>query len=500
MDRMFFLWLSLFALVASTGRPQPAQKTYCNPIDINYQYNFEQKARNISYRSGADPVIVNHKGEYYLFVTISGGWWHSKDLLHWQYVKPNVWPREDMCAPAALSVRDTLYLFQSTFERRPIYATTTPDNGQLSLFNPLLPFMPGAAGPWDPAIFHDNETDRWFMYFGSSNVYPIYGIELDYTNQLTYLGTAKELIALRPELHGWERFGRDHRDTIKPFIEGAWMTKYQGKYYLQYAGPGTEHNVYANGTYVGEGPLGPFTYAPNNPVSYKPGGFMAGAGHGNTFQDNFGNFWNTGTPWIAVNFDFERRIAMFPAGFDDDGLLYANTHFGDFPHHLPTRKWDSKNELFTGWMLLSYRKHCASSSVRNPYSAANVTDENPRTFWLATSNKAGEWLMIDLERTCEVNAVQVNYTDYQSGIFASDTNVYTQFKLHHSLDGKQWAVMADLTNEKRDRPNAYIELPKPIRTRYIKYEHVYVASPNLAISDIRVFGHGDGEIPRTRLV
>src|SRR3989442_10246558 len=88
----------------------PGQKTYCNPIDINYQYNFEQKARNISYRSGADPLIVNHKGEYYLFVTISGGWWHSKDLLHWHYVKPNIWPKEDMCAPAALSVRDTLYL------------------------------------------------------------------------------------------------------------------------------------------------------------------------------------------------------------------------------------------------------------------------------------------------------------------------------------------------------------------------------------------------------
>jgi hypothetical protein len=27
------------------------QKTYCNPVDLNYQYNFEQKARGISYRS-----------------------------------------------------------------------------------------------------------------------------------------------------------------------------------------------------------------------------------------------------------------------------------------------------------------------------------------------------------------------------------------------------------------------------------------------------------------
>src|SRR5262245_61216665 len=166
-----------------------SQTTYCNPIDIDYRYNFEQKASHISFRSGADPVIVNHKGEYYLFVTISGGWWHSKDLIHWRFVKPDVspyqWPKEDMCAPAALSVGDTLYLFQSTFDRRPIYATKTPENGRLELFNPLLPYVPGAAGPWDPALFHDEETDRWFMYFGSSNLYPIYGIELDSTNQLT---------------------------------------------------------------------------------------------------------------------------------------------------------------------------------------------------------------------------------------------------------------------------------------------------------------------------
>src|SRR5262249_43949256 len=115
----------LFSLVTNlfidASRAQSAnQKTYCNPVDIDYRYNFEQEAKNISYRSGADPVVVNHRGEYYLFVTISGGWWHSKDLLHWQFVTPNTWPKEDMCAPAALSVGKTLYLFQSTFDRRPI--------------------------------------------------------------------------------------------------------------------------------------------------------------------------------------------------------------------------------------------------------------------------------------------------------------------------------------------------------------------------------------------
>jgi hypothetical protein len=304
------------------------------------------------------------------------------------------------------------------------------------------------------------------------------------------------LIYLHPEEHGWERFGRDHTSTITPFTEGAWMTKYNNTYYLQYGAPGTEYNVYGNGTYVGDHPLGPFTYAPYNPVSYKPGGFVTGAGHGNTFQDNYGNYWNTGTPWVAVNWNFERRIAMFPAGFDADGQMFSNTRFGDLPHYLPSRKWENKDELFAGWMLLSYRKPALASSELDTFKVARVTDENPRTFWVAKQKKEGAWITVDLENMSDVMAVQINFTDYKSDIFDPfDPKIYTQFRLYHSADGKQWEKFADLTHEKRDRPNAYIELEKPVRTRFIKYEHVYVASPNLAVSDIRIFGKGTGKPP-----
>jgi xylan 1,4-beta-xylosidase len=63
----------LFVLSAPCASQPSGVRTYCNPIDIDYKYNFEQLNEGISYRSGADPVIVNHKGEYYLFVTVSGG-------------------------------------------------------------------------------------------------------------------------------------------------------------------------------------------------------------------------------------------------------------------------------------------------------------------------------------------------------------------------------------------------------------------------------------------
>lgn len=518
----FFLCICLcFCYLAEA---QSLKRTYCNPMDISYRYNFEQLNEKISYRSGADPVIINHKNEYYLFVTIQGGWWHSKDLSNWRYVVPDKWPMEDMCAPAALSVRDTLYLFQSTFEQRPIFISTEPEKGKLQFYNRWLPRLPKDIGPWDPALFHDDDTDKWYMYWGSSNVYPIFGAELDKSRNLTYAGNNpaeayKAMFWLDPYNHGWERFGPNHSDPFKPFTEGAWMTKHNNKYYLQYGAPGTEYNVYGNGTYVGKTPLGPWEYAPYNPIAYKPGGFATGCGHGNTFQDIHGNYWNTGTTWIGYNWGMERRIVMNPAGFDKDDQMYVDTRFGDYPHHLPTKKWSGldgqrSDELFTGWMLLNYRKPVVASSTlantlpKDTVTADRVADENPRTFWVAGQNNrsdgsSGETLTTDLGAEHDIRAVQVNYIDYKQTIFDSDSTVYTQFKILTSLDGKTFDVVADLTKEpKKDHTCAYVEIParaggKPVRARYVRYEHVYVAGPTLAINAFRVFGNGLGKAPAT---
>lgn len=167
---------------------------------------------------------------------------------------------------------------------------------------------------------------------------------------------------------------------------------------------------------------------------------------------------------------------MFPAGFNADNEMFASTRFGDFPHRLPTRRWQSPDELFTGWMLLSYKKKVTASSVLNDILRADkVADENPRTFWVAARNRPGETLTMDLGRAFEVRAVQVNFTEYQSDIFASDSTVYTQFRILTSPDGRNWSVAADLTGEKRDRPCAYLELRQPRRARYVRYEHAYCA-------------------------
>jgi hypothetical protein len=177
--------------------------------------------------------------------------------------------------------------------------------------------------------------------------------------------------------------------------------------------------------------------------------------------------------------------------------MYVDTRFGDFPHWLPTRARRTRDETFTGWMLLSYRKPVTASSARDSFPARAITDENPRTFWVAGRNRPGEWLIVDLGRVFDVKAIQVNYADYESGLYGTDSSVYTQFRLRVSTDGHSWRSVADLTQERRDRPNGYVELSEPMKARYVRYEHVHVGAANLAISDIRVFGNGSGPPPAT---
>lgn len=508
------LVLSLFAATAAQAQ-STARRTWANPIDIDYRYNFEQTHQGVSYRTGADPVVVLHRDRYYLFATLADGYWTSRDLTNWSFVTPNRWPMDGNVAPAVVSDGETMYVLPSSFEPRPMMASKTPETGQWSLHTRIMPPVPGAVGlrdernvpegrlppgPWDPDLFIDDDG-KWYLYWGSSNVHPLYGAALDPTPPVTFQGAVKPLISLNPDRHGWERFGHDHSGglpdgtPVKPYIEGAWMTRQGGRYYLQYGAPGTEYNGYASGTYVGSSPLGPFEYAAYNPVAYKPGGFVHGAGHGSTFQDRFGNWWNTGTAWVGVNWTFERRVAMFPAGFHNDGQMWVSSRFGDFPQRMPDGPVTDPDSLFTGWMPLSYRAPATASSTLGDFAAERATDEDPRTFWVAAGKEAGQTLTLDLGSAKTINAVQVNYADYQAGVYGDAPGRRTRFRILWSLDGETWTQFASRMTSERDSPNAYVEGDRAVKARYVRYVHGEAPGAHLAIADFRVFGTAEGAAP-----
>lgn len=409
MDKKSYCIAWLMLLFVGSLHAQYRTTTYCNPLNLDYTYPFHNSHLGKSYRSGADPAVVEFRGEYYMFVTRSWGYWHSKDLLNWDFITPEKWYFEGCNAPAAHNYKDSvLYVCGNPSGAMSILYTDNPKRGDWKAVPSVLHDLQ------DPALFIDDD-ERAYMYWGSSNRWPIRGKELDMKNK--FLPIAKKpdsLLFLRPDIHGWERFGENHTSDIKPFIEGAWMTKHNGKYYLQYAAPGTQFNVYGDGVYVGKSPLGPFQYAAHNPFCYKPGGFATGAGHGSTVCGPGGIYWHFGTIHLSINYKFERRLCMFPTFFDEDGVMYSDTYFGDYPHYSPDQvSRQTTSGGFRGWMLLSYGKPVKASSQLESYPVENVTDENLKTFWVAEKNDDKQWVEIDLEEVSDVYALQLNFFDYE---------------------------------------------------------------------------------------
>ena len=478
------------------------QTTYCNPMNLDYGYTpFENFSEWGRHRATADPVMVNYKNEYYLFSTNQWGYWWSSDMLQWNFIpkkflRPWNNVKDEVCAPAVGVMGDTMIVFGSTYSNNfSIWMSTDPKNNVWKVAVDSFDI-----GGWDPDFFADDDG-KLYMYNGSSNKFPLYGIELN-RKTLMPKGTRKEMYLLEGWRYGWQRFGEYMDNTfLDAFIEGAHMTKHNGKYYLQYGAPGTEFSGYADGVVVGDMPLGPF-FPQSDPFSYKPGGFARGSGHGSTLKDKYGNYWHTSTIAISVKNNFERRLGLWPTGFDKDGMMYTNTAFGDYPHFMadgPRADNYSPNGDggFTGWMLLNYKKPVMVSSTLGAYTANNVVDESIRTYWSAATANSGEWISSDLGNISEVNAIQVNYADQDVGaeFLGKSLGVFHQYKIYASLDSKKWNVIVDKSQNKTDVPHDFVQLEKPIRARYIKLENIHMPTGKFAISGLRVFGNGLGDKP-----
>ena len=518
-------------------------KTYCNPLDLGYRYQHMKEGERIAgFREGADPTLVYFKGKYYLFVSMSAGFWYSDDLLHWDFhADPDLLIYD--YAPDVRQVGDYLYFCASRKGRNcPILRTADPLTEPFTEVSCSFDF-------WDPDIFCDDDG-RVYFYWGCSNTTPIWGVELDPAT-MEPIGEKRPLISGCEEALGYERPGDngivDREASVlyksmhqfyneatgklelppqmaqmpdlnaevltamynavgKPYIEGAFMTKHDGTYYLQYACPGTQYNTYADGVYTAKNPLGPFTLQTSNPFSAVPGGFMTGAGHGSTIADKYGNYWHAATMRISVNHDFERRVGLFPAGFDADGVLFCNQNFADYPHEIPAGKFDAA-AVQPCWMLLSYRKAVTASSTAEGSAPANAVNETSRDWWSAGSDKPGEWLCVDLGAESDVRAIQVNMADEKLVVdFPADSygddrktrRIETRPQISHytvetSLDGETWTLREDVA---RECSNGYYAYADGIRARYVRVtggELPY--GQTLRISGLRVFGNGAGARP-----
>ncbi|MEO1256473.1 MAG: discoidin domain-containing protein, partial [Bacteroidota bacterium] len=247
-------------------------------------------------------------------------------------------------------------------------------------------------------------------------------------------------------------------------------------------------------------------------------GFLKGSGHGSTMKDKHDQYWHFATMAISVNFKFERRLGMFPAGFEEDGQMYVNTTYGDYPHFLPDVKVEQHKERFSGWMLLSKDKEVKTNSTlvgvkqkiidereegympnleNEGYAIRYINDENLRTMWVAESNSDTIQFEMDLGSLMSIHAIQINFLDFNADLYGRKEGIKQQFVIEGSIDGTNWSELVDFSENQQDRPHAYIELEKSESLRFIKFQNLHFPNKYLAIGEFRVFGKGNGAAPKT---
>ena len=221
-------------------------------------------------------------------------------------------------------------------------------------------------------------------------------------------------------------------------------------------------------------------------------------------EDRYGNWWHTATMQISKNHDMERRVGIWRAGFDKDGVLFCNQQFGDWPMAVEQAKEDPWAE--PEWYLLSYQKAMTASSSEEGREPSFATDENIQTWWRAAGNQPGEWISMDLGEVKDVRAVQINFADdkidaplpgeRQGERYIDPSQHKTRWLLEASADGTNYFVLADKSDAETNLPHDFVVKEEGVQIRYLKltvFEVPYNQNP--CISGLRVFGFGNGEKP-----
>ena len=490
------LILTVMALMSLVSFGQQ-RNTFCNPLDL-FAGN-ERAAR------GGEPVVIVYQDDYYLFVTGRRGYWYSADFQNWTYVDAPNFPGGVV---SVVDIDGTL--FACSMNNKRICRCDNPKAGEWTVLDQQ--FDSDRYG--DANMFYDN--GHLYMYYGWSQLMPFKVVELD-KKTFKEISEPQILFFSDYKKHGFESrrhddviysiFGgrRDYYAEEYPWIEGPWMTKHNGKYYLQYAAIGLEFLSYSHGVYVSDSPMGPFVYSQHNPLTFKTSGFAVGAGHGSTFHDKNGHLWTI--CMIPASYGGGGRgseLAIYPTDVDAEGVMYSNTSFGDYPQYYPASRKDGVDN-YTGWKLLSHKKKVTVSSTFEDNVAANGVDENFLTNWVAETGDPGEFFQVDLGKVADIYAVQCNFDHVgaqqqaarpaggAAGRFAPapTPDHYQCFIVEVSVDGNKWTKVLDKSDNKFDLHHDYNEFKTPVQGRFVKVTNVAQChdGAKFCMKDLRVFGN-----------
>jgi len=436
-----------------------------------------------------DVTVVQDGDSYYMFNT-GGGAWVSTDLVDWKY-QPVTGARVPV-APHVVKFNGMFYMS----------GNSAPLNRAPSVLGPyelVGPWTDEKGQPWsgvavngrtwngafDVFIFVDDDNKPYLYYPGRSTD-GIFVVPLD-PKQLNRFAAAPTHLFGFDKSHTWERWGEANEYSEISWIEGPWVIKHNGTYYLEYSASGTQWTSYATGYYTSKSPLGPFRYAPNNPLMRKTTGVVTGAGHGSIIKAPDGQWWQFYTI-VLPNYPGGRRLGMDPVGFDRDGNMFINV--SETPQWAPgavadpARRGDSGSLPLTIGKLRAMNQRGGSSSERPGHEGPYAVDNSTLTWWEPVADDTLPTLTVDLGSLTEfdlpqfftVDAVRiVFYAGGRSGMGGAanttevepGSSVAHRYRIEVSEDGQTYRTILDRTGNDVTRYTEFEELP-PTRTRFVR--------------------------------
>jgi arabinan endo-1,5-alpha-L-arabinosidase len=297
--RIFFIVLALVGLAGCVPKTPPAV-TYTNPVlDSDFP----------------DPAVIRARdGYYYVYATQGSvdGRMHniqvarSRDLVSWQRLgdalpaKPGWASRtQDFWAPHVLEADGRYYLYYSgkpdaaltDTSRGLCLAVATSDRPEGPFTDIGAPLQCGEGfANIDPMAYDDPATGKRLLYWGSG-FGPIKVQELA-ADRINFAAGSRPVDLVQVDR-------TDDPANYQRLIEGAWVVRREGWYYLFYSGdnccgPNAHYAVMVARSRSATGPfqtLEAATGAPSSVILAASGNWVA-PGHNSVIEDGAGNHWS----------------------------------------------------------------------------------------------------------------------------------------------------------------------------------------------------------------
>lgn len=467
---------------------------YCNPLPM---------ITGPGGSASGDVTVIRDNGKYYMYCT-GGGAWISDDMLNWSFQRVENVP----VAPDVVKYNGSFYMCGN-------------DGPLFKADNPLGPFTgvgdwkntPDVAGGYNGAFdmeLYIDTDNKPYLYYSGRGISGIFVVQLDPTDLSKFAGPVKHLFGFNRE-HLWERYGEMNEYTDVAWIEGPWLQKYKDTYYLQYSASGTQWKTYAEGYYTSKSPMGPFTYAPNNPLLRKTDGLVTGTAHGCIVEGPDGNLWQFYTI-VLSNPPGGRRIGMDRIVFDKNGNMSVKVT--DTPQWGPKAINDpAKGE--SGSVPVTINKFRAMnalskvSSEQPGHDAAYAVDNSSGTWWEPAPTDSLPSLTLELSPATRFDVVQLfNIDSYRlmfnggrrgfgrpSATAAQPSPDEYQYKIEVSMDGNTYSTALDQTKNTTSRNTIFNEIP-PVKCRFVRLTLTgWPKTTPLGVIEFTVFGKPAESLP-----